>query len=105
MTQKNTLRYAAELLESGLRLYNHSDCTNDLNARRVGAVLCDQKSYKLATGCYRVFNYDKVVGTYKTAIGAARKMSEMNYRCTSFLAQHHYTDDYTFLTGYPVFKD
>ena len=105
MTQKDTLRRAAELLESGLRVYNHSDCTNDLTERRVGAVLCDAHAFKLAGGSYRVFSFNKAVGTYKTATGAARKLAQMNYRCTSFLAQHHYTNEYTFLADYPVFKD
>ena len=107
MTQKDTLRRAAELLESGLRVYNHGDCNNDLTERRVGGHICSGLTHakKIYGGVYRVFVCDKPMGTYKTAIGAARKLAQLNKNCTAFLAQDWLTDEYTFFTDYPVFKD
>ena len=107
MTQKDTLRRAAELMESGLRVYNHEDCNNDLTERRVGGQICSALTHakKVYTDTYRVFRCGKSVGTYKTAMGAARKLAELNKNCTAFFAQHYLTDEYTFLTDYPVFKD
>ena len=107
MTQKDTLRRAAELLESGLRVYNHDDFNNDLTERRVGGHICSSLTHakKIYGDVYRVFVCDKSVGTYKTALGAARKLAELNRNCTAFFAQHYLTDEYTFLTNYPVFND
>jgi hypothetical protein len=107
MTQKDTLRRAAELMESGLRVYNHNDCNNDLTERRVGGQICSSLTHakKVYDDMYRVFVCDKAVGTYKTAMGAARKLAQLNRNCTAFFAQHYLTDEYTFLTDYPVFKD
>lgn len=105
MTQKDTLRHAADLLTSGLKVYNHNDCNNDLNDRRVGAVVCSDiaHAYKIYGGEYRVFQFDKSVGTYKTAFGAARKLSELNRRKTAFFAQDEITEKFTFLTDCPVY--
>jgi len=107
MTQKDTLRRAAELMESGLRVYNHNDYTNDLTERKVGGQICSGLTHAKKTygDVYRVLVCDKPVGTYKTALGAARKLAQLNKNCTAFLAQDYLTDEYTFLTDYPVFKD
>ena len=107
MTQKDTLRRAAELMESGLRVYNHDDCNNDLTEGKVGGVICGSLTHakKVYDKTYRVFRFDKPVGTYKTALGAARKLAQLNRNCTAFFAQHYLTDEHTFLTDYPVFKD
>jgi len=107
MSQKDTLRRAAELMESDLRVYNHNDCTNDLTERRVGGQICSALTHAKKTygGKYRVIRCEKTIGTYKTALGAARKLAQLNHNCTAFLAQDWLTDEYTFLTGYPVFKD
>lgn len=107
MTQKDTLRRAAELMESGLRVYNHNDCNNDLTEHKVGGQICSALTHAKKTygDVYRVLVCDKPVGTYKTALGAARKLAQLNKNCTAFLAQDYLTDEYTFLTDYPVFKD
>jgi len=107
LTQKDTIRRACELLDSGLRVYNHDDCTNDLTERRVGGQICSNLTHvrKVYVDMYKVFRFGKVVGTYKTAMGATRKLAEMNKRCTAFFAMNPYTERYTFLTEYPVFKD
>lgn len=107
MTQKDTLRRAAELMESGLRVYNHEDCNNDLTERRVGGQICSSLTHakKVYDDMYRVFRCGKSIGTYKTAMGAARKLAQENHNLTAFLAQDYLTDQYTFLTDYPVYKD
>ena len=107
MTQKDTLRRAAELMESGLRVYNHNDYNNDLTERKVGGEICSSLTHakKVYADTYRVFRCGKPMGTYKTALGAARKLAQLNRNCTAFFAQHYLTDEYTFLTDYPVFKD
>ena len=94
MTQKDTLRRAAELMESGLRVYNHNDYNNDLTERRVGGQICSSLTHakKVYNDMYRVFVCDKAVGTYKTALGAALKLAQLNRNCTAFLAQNYLPD-------------